>query len=71
MNCPNCKKTKIRAFIHVQMYIDADDNHHLTKSAIRKKTTELVSQTHEKTSYICQNCGWTWGHPYDNLRNND
>lgn len=65
MQCPNCKEQKVKALIHVQMCIDADDNYHLTKKVLRKKSTELVSQSHERTSYVCQKCGWVAGYPYD------
>jgi len=65
MQCPNCNDQKVKALIYVQMCIDADDNYHLTKKVIRKKSTELVSQSHERTYYVCQKCGWAWGHPYD------
>ena len=64
MICPKCGGPQIRAFIHVQMYIDASDNMHLTKKVITKKTTEIWSQSHDKTSYVCMDCGWTWGYPY-------
>ena len=60
MKCPKCKSEKIRAFIHVQMYIDASDNYKLTKKVINKKSTELWSQSHDKTSYVCTDCCWAW-----------
>lgn len=60
MICPNCKKGKIKALIHIQMSIDANDNYHLNKQVIRKRTTEIMSQSHEKTSYQCTDCGWFW-----------
>ncbi len=65
MQCPNCGDQKVKALIYVQMQIDADDNYHLTKKVLRKQSTELVSQSHERTSYVCQKCGWVCGYPYD------
>lgn len=62
MKCEKCNSTQIRAFIHVQMYIDANDNNCLTKKVINKKTTEIWSQSHDKTSFVCSDCGYTWGY---------
>lgn len=64
MICKKCNSERVRAFIHVQMYIDADDNYHLSKKVINKKTTVIWSQSHDKTSYVCGNCGYTWGYGY-------
>ena len=62
MKCRNCESESMRAFIHVQMYIDASDNNHLTKKVINKKSTEIWSQSHDKTSFVCSNCGYAWGY---------
>ena len=60
LKCEKCNSENIRAFIHVQMYIDAKDNNHLTKKVINKKTTELWSQSHDKTKFVCSSCGYAW-----------
>lgn len=67
MRCPKCNSDGIRAYITIQMYIDADDNHHLTKKVINKKSTEIWGQSHDKTSYVCINkdCLYRWGYGYD------
>lgn len=65
MKCGKCESKNIRAFIHVQMYIDANDNYHLTKKVINKKSTEIWSQSHDKTSFVCSDCGNTWGYGYE------
>ena len=64
MNCIYCGSENLRALIHVQMYIDAKDNYHLTKKVIRKKSTEIWGQSHDKTSYVCKNCGRAFGRGY-------
>jgi len=69
MECPRCKEQKVMAYIHVHMCIDADDNYSLTKKIIRKKSTEIISQSHDKTTYVCSKCGWAWGSIY-NIFNN-
>lgn len=56
MKCPKCGTGGVRACIYVLMYIDADDIGHLTKLVIRKRSTELWAQLHEKTSYVCSKC---------------
>lgn len=58
MKCPVCDSEGVKAFVHVQLSIDADDNYHLSKKVINKKTTELRSQSHDKTHYACVNCLW-------------
>lgn len=65
MICKMCLSQNIRALIHVQMYIDAKYNYHLTKRVISDKSTTIVSQSHDKTSYVCSDCGYFWGFGYD------
>ena len=65
MKCPKCDSEKIRAFIDIQLYIDAKDNGHLTKAMITKRSTRLWSQNHSKTSYVCSDCGYAWGSGYN------
>ena len=67
MNCPDCNSNSIRAYIHVQMYIDANDNYKLTKKVVNKKSTEIWSQSHDKDLFVCSDCGWTWGGMYERI----
>jgi len=62
MKCISCKEEGVKAFIHIQMYVDADDNNHLTKKVINKRSTEIWSQSHDKTSWVCPHCGHIWGY---------
>lgn len=63
--CERCNSYNIKAFIHVQMYIDANqDMYKLTKKAIAKKSTELWSADWGKTSFVCQDCGHMFGYGY-------
>ncbi|NCB98688.1 MAG: hypothetical protein EOM36_10065 [Bacteroidia bacterium] len=67
MKCPRCGSGGVRAYVTVLMYIDADDNGNLTKRVLRKKSTELWAQEHDKTSYVCRSCGKSWGYGYNEL----
>ena len=66
MKCPKCGNEEIKAFITVQLYIDANDNNHLTKKVISKKSTEIWSQSHDRTVFTCTNpnCCYSWGYGY-------
>ena len=68
MKCANCGSEDIRAFITIQMYIDAKDNNHLNKKVIAKKSSEIWYQLHDKTSYTCKSCCNSWGYGY-NIKN--
>lgn len=58
MKCPKCGSERLRVFIDVQMYIDFEDYHNLTKKAIAKKTTEIYSMDDSKSSFLCKDCQW-------------
>lgn len=63
--CKCCNSSNIKAFIHVQMSIDANQHmYKLTKKAIAKKSTELWSADWAKTSFVCQDCGHMFGFGY-------
>lgn len=61
MKCEKCESKNIRASIYVAMYIDANDNYKLTKKVLRKKSTVMWYQLHERTSYVCSDCCYTFG----------
>lgn len=66
MKCKNCGSTHIRAYVKVSMYIDTNDMYRFTKKVISKKTTELWAVDWDKTSFVCSECGYTWGYGYNN-----
>lgn len=59
MRCKNCNSSYLRVWIDIQLYIDVEDYHHLTKKAIAKRTTEIWSMDDAKTVFICKDCQWT------------
>ena len=61
MQCLKCSKENISAYIHVQMYVDAEYAHRLTKKVLAKKSTEILNTSHDKTVYVCRDCGYPWG----------
>lgn len=66
MKCNKCGSEHIRALIHPIMYINAQDMYKLTKEVISKKTTELWAVDWDKTSFVCSECGYTWGYVHNN-----
>ena len=68
MDCLYCKKPGVKAFVHIMMYVDADDASKITKQVISKKSSELWALDHAKTSFVCPHCSRVWGYPYDQTK---
>lgn len=56
MICPKCGSTDMKAWVPVEMYVDADDYPKITKKVIAKKTTELWSVNHDRVNFVCRKC---------------
>ena len=56
MKCSKCGSENIRISVEVGMYIDPNDYGKLTKKAIAKKTTEILSVNDNRTTIVCKDC---------------
>lgn len=59
IRCTKCNSENVKAWVSLQMYIDAKDYSHITKKVINKKSTEIWSQDTDRTNFVCGDCGYT------------